>query len=131
MSGWGAAVFNIFATFPVNKTVFRQVVYNISMRDALKQLTSEGVIYIYRGILPPLLQKSACSSLMFGTYSHYSRIITDTIGSKDNQVSEDIIFFASDVIPHIRNWIPSLPQRVFPCGSELISMRVRALFLAG
>ena len=88
MSGWGAAVFNIFATFPVNKTVFRQVVYNISMRDALKQLTSEGVIYIYRGILPPLLQKSACSSLMFGTYSHYSRIITDTIGSKDNQASE-------------------------------------------
>ena len=87
VSGWGAAVFNIFATFPVNKTVFRQVVYNISMRDALKQLTSEGVIYIYRGILPPLLQKSACSSLMFGTYSHYSRIITDTIGSKDNQVS--------------------------------------------
>jgi len=86
VSGWGAAVFNIFATFPVNKTVFRQVVYNISMRDALKQLTSEGVIYIYRGILPPLLQKSACSSLMFGTYSHYSRIITDTIGSKDNQV---------------------------------------------
>ena len=40
-------------------------------------------------------------------------------------------FSASDVIPHIRNWIPTLPQRVFPCGSELISMRVRALFLAG
>ena len=43
----------------------------------------------------------------------------------------EVIFSASDVIPHIRNWIPTLPQRVFPCGSELISMRVRALFLAG
>ena len=85
VSGWGAAVFNIFVTFPVNKTVFRQVVYGISTKDALRQLKTEGAIYIYRGILPPLLQKSACSSLMFGTYAHYSRIISDTIGSK-NQV---------------------------------------------
>ena len=86
MSGWGAAVFNIFVTFPVNKTVFRQLVYGISMRDALRQLKTEGYFYIYRGILPPLLQKSACSSLMFGTYSHYSRLISDTLGSKGNQV---------------------------------------------
>ena len=89
MSGWGAAVFNIFVTFPVNKTVFRQLVYGISMRDALRQLKTEGYFYIYRGILPPLLQKSACSSLMFGTYSHYSRLITDTFGSTSNQVGSN------------------------------------------
>ena len=95
MSGWGAAVFNIFVTFPVNKTVFRQQVYGISMRDALKQLRAEGAIYIYRGILPPLLQKAACSSLMFGTYSHYSRLITDTISSKENQVRKVNLLLSS------------------------------------
>ena len=47
MSGWGAAMFNIFVTFPVNKTVFRQQVYGFSMQDALIQLKAEGhSIYI-------------------------------------------------------------------------------------
>ena len=47
MSGWGAAMFNIFVTFPVNKTVFRQQVYGFSLQDALIQLKAEGhSIYI-------------------------------------------------------------------------------------
>jgi len=85
MSGWGAAMFNIFVTFPVNKTVFRQQVYGFSMQDALIQLKAEGAIHLYRGILPPLLQKSASTSIMFGTNSQYIRLITDNCGSK-NQV---------------------------------------------
>lgn len=87
MSGWGAAVVNILVTFPINKTMFRQMVHGYSLKDALKQLKREGAVHLYRGVLPPLLQKSASSSIMFGTYSHYSRLISDLLGLKNNQVN--------------------------------------------
>ena len=46
---------------------------------------AQGVIYIYRGILPNLLKLSTTNSIMFGTYSQYQRLITDYYCSK-NQV---------------------------------------------
>ena len=86
VSGWGAAVVNIMVTFPINKTMFRQMVHGFSMTEALRQLKREGALNLYRGILPPLLQKSSSSAIMFGTYSHYSRLIADLLGLKSNQV---------------------------------------------
>ena len=43
-------------------------------------LKEEGAIYLYRGILPPLLQKSTSTCIMFGTYSHYNRLMSDFLG---------------------------------------------------
>ncbi|CAB4064435.1 unnamed protein product [Lepeophtheirus salmonis] len=68
VSGWTACVVNIFATFPINKTIFRQVLYGISMKEAFQQLRGEGVSTLYRGVGPPLIQKSAGGSIMFGSY---------------------------------------------------------------
>ncbi|XP_040568329.1 mitochondrial nicotinamide adenine dinucleotide transporter SLC25A51 [Lepeophtheirus salmonis] len=68
VSGWTACVVNIFATFPINKTIFRQVLYGISMKEAFEQLRGEGVSTLYRGVGPPLIQKSAGGSIMFGSY---------------------------------------------------------------
>jgi len=84
VSGWGAAVVNIFVTFPINKTMFRQQVHGVSTINAIKMLKEEGAIYLYRGILPPLLQKSTSTCIMFGTYSHYNRLMSDFLGIDTN-----------------------------------------------
>lgn len=75
-SGWGAAVVNILVTFPINKTMFRQMVHGINLKEAMRQLKTEGSFHLYRGVLPPLLQKSTSTSIMFGTYSQYSRLLS-------------------------------------------------------
>lgn len=66
--GFGAAFLNISCTFPLNKAMFRQQLYGVSSWQAIRQLRREGVRYLYRGLLPPLLQKSTSMSLMFGVY---------------------------------------------------------------
>ena len=88
VSGWGAAVVNILVTFPINKTMFRQMVHGYSTGEAMQQLKTEGAIYLYRGILPPLMQKSTSSAIMFGTYFQYTRLLSDMIGAKKSNVSK-------------------------------------------
>jgi len=80
VSGWGAATVNICVTFPIHKTMFRQIVHGFSVKDALRQLRTEGALQLYRGILPPLMAKSTSTCLMFGTYSQYSRVLRDYAG---------------------------------------------------
>ncbi|CAG9771673.1 unnamed protein product [Ceutorhynchus assimilis] len=66
--GWGAAVINVSVTYPINKLIFRQILHGIHIKSAFAQLHKEGMYYLYRGILPPLCQKSISLSLMFGVY---------------------------------------------------------------
>merc|ERR1719209_450360 len=83
-AGWGSGIVNICLTFPVNKTMFRQQLHGISAWEAFCQLRTEGVLQLYRGILPPLLQKSACTALMFGSYEQYRQLLrvhTDLAGT--------------------------------------------------
>uniref|UniRef100_A0A1B6L3G6 Mitochondrial carrier protein n=1 Tax=Graphocephala atropunctata TaxID=36148 RepID=A0A1B6L3G6_9HEMI len=76
LCGWGAAVINISFTFPLNKIIFRQMVHNVGVHKAVRQISKEGMFYLYRGILPPLCQKSISTSLMFGIYeSCCSRLV--------------------------------------------------------
>jgi len=75
LAGWGSGVINITLTFPVNKTMFRQQLHGISAMEAFSQLKAEGILHLYRGILPPLLQKSANTALMFGSYEQYRRLL--------------------------------------------------------
>ncbi|XP_071854579.1 mitochondrial nicotinamide adenine dinucleotide transporter SLC25A51-like [Apostichopus japonicus] len=73
--GGGAAFFNIIITFPLHKVIFRQQVFGISGNSAFMQVKKEGLSQLYRGVLPPLLQKTFSVSLMFGLYDQYSRIL--------------------------------------------------------
>uniref|UniRef100_A0A1B6DT30 Mitochondrial carrier protein n=1 Tax=Clastoptera arizonana TaxID=38151 RepID=A0A1B6DT30_9HEMI len=66
--GCGAALINITITFPLNKVIFRQMLHNVGIGNAIKQIKTEGFLYLYRGVLPPLCQKSLCTALMFGVY---------------------------------------------------------------
>lgn len=77
VAGWGSGIINICVTFPVNKTMFRQQLHGISALSAFRQLRSEGVLNLYRGILPPLLQKSASTALMFGSFEQYRRLLLE------------------------------------------------------
>jgi len=76
-AGWGSGIVNIALTFPVNKTMFRQQLHGISAWDAASQLRAEGIVSLYRGILPPLLQKSATTALMFGSFEQYKRVFQE------------------------------------------------------
>lgn len=73
--GWGAATLNIIATFPLNKLIFRQQLSGIRASTALEQLKTEGIGLLYRGILPPLLQKTTSLSIMFGMYDQFNRLL--------------------------------------------------------
>ena len=71
LCGWGAALINICSTFPINKIMFRQMVHGVRAKSAINQLRTEGLHNLYKGLLPPLLSKTASVSLMFGSYSSY------------------------------------------------------------
>ena len=71
--GWGAAFVNITVTYPIYKTIFRQMLHGISIAPAFRQIRREGLFYLYRGILPPLAQKTVSLSLMFGFYDATKR----------------------------------------------------------
>ena len=73
--GYGAAVVSIGITFPVNKVIFRQMLHGVHARHAVEQLKVEGFSSLFRGILPPLLQKSFSMALMFGTFGQFHRAI--------------------------------------------------------
>ncbi|XP_014300501.1 mitochondrial nicotinamide adenine dinucleotide transporter SLC25A51 [Microplitis demolitor] len=66
--GWGAAVINVGVTYPINKIIFRQILEGVQVNTAVKQLSKEGIRLLYRGILPPLCQKTLSLSLMFSVY---------------------------------------------------------------
>lgn len=44
------------------------MLHNVGVDSAVRQMSREGVLFLYRGILPPLCQKSISTSLMFGIY---------------------------------------------------------------
>ncbi|NXO68397.1 S2551 protein, partial [Phainopepla nitens] len=73
--GLCAAFTNIVVTFPIQKMLFRQQLYGLRARDAVCQLYRDGLHTLYRGILPPLLQKATSQALMFGLYEDFSALL--------------------------------------------------------
>ena len=76
--GAGAAVVNIIATFPAYKVMFRQQVEGLRFRKALRQVLKEGIANLYRGVLPPLMQKGTSLAIMFGCYHKFQRVLSKT-----------------------------------------------------
>jgi hypothetical protein len=76
VSGYLAACTSITVLYPMNKVIFRQIVHGIDFKHAAVQLKNEGFATIYRGLLPPLLQKSTSYSIMFGSQHEYYLLLT-------------------------------------------------------
>lgn len=81
--GWGAAFINITVTYPIYKTIFRQMLHGISIAPAFQQIRSEGWFFLYRGILPPLAQKTISLSLMFGFYDATKRKLIERFDTQE------------------------------------------------
>ena len=84
LAGGGAAVANICITYPLYKTSFRQIVHGFSTTNALYQLRGGGIRILFRGVLPPLLQKGVSTSLLFGNNAQYSRLLREKTGVKED-----------------------------------------------
>lgn len=78
LCGAGAAFTNILITFPAYKIMFRQQLEGIVLKKAAKQIIREGISNLYRGIIPPLIQRGTSLSLMFGSYHKFQRILSQT-----------------------------------------------------
>ncbi|KPP58390.1 solute carrier family 25 member 51-like, partial [Scleropages formosus] len=78
-----ASFTNILVTFPIQKVLFRQQLHGVRATDALRQLRQEGLRNLYRGLLPPLLQKSTTLALMFGLYEDLSRLLSRHAGGPE------------------------------------------------
>ena len=76
--GCGAAIVNICVTYPINKIIFRQMLHGHSVKSAAADLRAEGFRFLYRGVGPPLIQRSTSLSLMFGTFSSYLNLLNCT-----------------------------------------------------
>ena len=63
VSGWSAAFVNILITFPINKVMFRQMAYGVKAKSAVSQFKGENLLYIYRGMVPPLISKTISGTL--------------------------------------------------------------------
>ncbi|EFN79130.1 solute carrier family 25 member 51 [Harpegnathos saltator] len=74
--GWGAAVINVTITFPINKIIFRQILEGVPVTAAVGQMSREGIQLLYRGILPPLCQKTLSVSVMFSVYEGCKQRLT-------------------------------------------------------
>jgi hypothetical protein len=57
------------------------MLHGMRTHTAIAQLRNEGAWYLYRGMLPPLVQKTLSVSLMFGMYEQYRLILNDTAPS--------------------------------------------------
>jgi len=66
--GWTSGFINICVTFPLNKMIFRQQLHGFTAKSAIRQLVGEGIGNVYRGVLPPLIQKSTSVAIMFGSF---------------------------------------------------------------
>lgn len=75
--GCGAAFVNIGLTYPLHKLIFRQILHGVKISSAFHQLHHEGLWYLYRGVFPPLAQKTISLSIMFGVYGGTQRLLVE------------------------------------------------------
>lgn len=75
--GCGSAFVNICVTYPIYKIIFRQMLHGVPIGSALSQLRHEGLGFLYRGMLPPLAQKTISLSIMFGVFDGSRRYLVE------------------------------------------------------
>lgn len=55
------------------------MLHGMHTKTAFIQLKAEGFRFLYRGILPPLCQKTISVSIMFGMFNHYHQVLNTTV----------------------------------------------------
>ena len=93
--GWGASLVNVVITFPINKAMFRQQLEGISIRRAIRQLKREGMMILYRGLGPPLIQRTLSVSIMFGTYANYRTFLSNNYPTLSYHLTSSCAAFAA------------------------------------
>ncbi|CAG9765686.1 unnamed protein product [Ceutorhynchus assimilis] len=68
ISGLGSAILNIGITYPVTKLIYRQILENQRAVNSLQIIRKEGLWILYRGAIPPMLQRCVTLSTMFAVY---------------------------------------------------------------
>lgn len=68
LSGLGSAFVTITMTYPITKLIYRQILINENVTTSLRIMRSEGPKLLYRGALPPMIQRCVALSSMFGVY---------------------------------------------------------------
>lgn len=53
------------------------MLHGVNLQPAFLQLKNEGLLYLYRGMLPPMCQKTLSLSIMFGIYEEVKRTLHD------------------------------------------------------
>jgi hypothetical protein len=71
LRGFVAALSAVALTFPLNKAISRQAYEGLSWRGAVASLRADGVGKLYRGILPPLLQRGVSMGIMYAAYDFW------------------------------------------------------------
>ena len=71
--------------------MFRQQLHGIRIPVAARQLYKEGIQNLYRGLLPPLMQKTTSMAIMFGTYHQYKIVSLEGIRINKNKLVEFIV----------------------------------------
>ncbi|XP_003919934.1 mitochondrial nicotinamide adenine dinucleotide transporter SLC25A51-like [Saimiri boliviensis] len=83
LCGCCAAFSSIAITFPIQKVLFRQQLHGIKIRNAILQLRKDGFRNLYRGMLPPLMQKTTSLTLMFGLYEDLSCLLRQHVSAPE------------------------------------------------
>ena len=55
------------------------MLHGMHTKNAFIQLKAEGFQFLYRGILPPLCQKTVSVSIMFGMFNHYQMVLDSRV----------------------------------------------------
>ncbi|XP_048845813.1 mitochondrial nicotinamide adenine dinucleotide transporter SLC25A51-like [Brienomyrus brachyistius] len=79
--GGCAGITSITIAYPIRKVVFRQQLFGVCITEAIRQLQRDGMRTLYRGLLPPLLEKTTTAAIMFGLYEDMSRLLPQPAGS--------------------------------------------------
>lgn len=91
LRGMVASATNIILTFPLNKLISRQVYEGLSMRDAFHTMRVEGAANLYRGVLPPLLQKGVSMGVCYGAFDFYFHALTYALtGRVESRPATDV-----------------------------------------
>ena len=71
--------------------MFLQMLHDVTPLGAIKELSNEGIYVLYRGILPPLCQKTTSLSLMFGVYEGTRKPLNEMVSHNTAIVSAAMI----------------------------------------
>ncbi|KII68038.1 Solute carrier family 25 member 51 [Thelohanellus kitauei] len=69
-----SACASIFIVYPISKLSIRQSLEGVTANSAFQKLKYEGIVSLYRGIGPPLVQKTAAISMMYGFFAFYKSL---------------------------------------------------------